>query len=159
MSKPTKLTSKQRALLQGAMRRYTVFHPGESLTEAWTGLGSRTTYKPVLNAGLMEWVREPKPRCTGWLRLTEAGATIVQEWIAHSQEVPMPKRQESFPVLSISREDVNHAIGYNLGPELTDDQMEGIADKFGDALQGLEPWDILADVIESWLPGEEIIND
>ena len=70
----------------------------------------------------------------------------------------MPKRQESFPVLSISREDVTHAIGYNLGPELTDDQMERIADKFGDALQGLEPWDILAEVMESWLPGEEIIN-
>jgi len=61
----------------------------------------------------------------------------------------MSKHQESFPVLSIGRDDVTHAVGYNLGPELTDDQMERIADKFGDALQGLEPWNILADVMES----------
>jgi len=66
----------------------------------------------------------------------------------------MSKHQESFPVLSISREDVNHAVGYNLGAELTDDQMERIADKLGDALQQLGPWDVLADVIESWLPGD-----
>lgn len=60
----------------------------------------------------------------------------------------MSKHQESFPVLSISREDVNHAVGYNLGSELTDDQMERIASKFGDALQCLEPWNILADVCD-----------
>ena len=87
MSKPTKLTGRQRALLQEAVRRYIKFSCGRGLIEAWTGLGTRSTYEPVLDIGLMEWVREPKPRCTGWLRLTEAGATIVQEWIAHSQEV------------------------------------------------------------------------
>ena len=57
-------------------------------------------------------------------------------------------KQESFPVLSIDREDINHAVGYNLGPELSDDQMREIASKFSEAL-GPEPWNILADVVES----------
>lgn len=76
-----KLTSGQHSLLQEALRRYVQFHPGEGLAEVWTGLGNRSTYKPVLKAGLMEWVKEPAPRCIGWLRLTEAGAVIVQGWL------------------------------------------------------------------------------
>ena len=79
----TKLTAAQRALLLEAMRRYTRFHPGEDPTKAWTGLGYYTDYKPVLSTGLMEWCAsgKPPPRCMGWLRLTEAGATIVQAWL------------------------------------------------------------------------------
>jgi len=87
MTKPAKLSHRQRALLGEAAYRYTRFSRGRSLTEAWTGLGSRTTYEPVLDAGLMEWIHEPAPGRPGWLRLTEAGAKIIQEWIAHTQEV------------------------------------------------------------------------
>jgi len=57
-------------------------------------------------------------------------------------------RQELFPVINIDREDINHAVGYALGPDLSDDQMREIASKFGEAL-GPEPWNILADVVES----------
>lgn len=61
----------------------------------------------------------------------------------------MSKYQESFPVLSIDREDINHAVGYELGPELSNEQMKQIASKFDDALQALKPWNILADVMDS----------
>ena len=81
----SKLTSRQRSLLLEAKRRYTLFSPREGLedlADAWTGLGHRSDYKPVLDAGLMEWVfQEPYPRCMGWLRLTESGAKIVQAWL------------------------------------------------------------------------------
>ena len=78
----SKLTSRQRSRLLEAKHRYTLFRPEEELMEAWTGLGYRTDYKPVLSAGLMEWVfQEPQFRCMGWLRLTETGAAIVQEWL------------------------------------------------------------------------------
>ena len=67
----------------------------------------------------------------------------------------MSKHQESFPVLSISREDVTRAMGYGLGAELTDYQMRVIAGKFGDALSEIVSevgfWSTLADVVESWL--------
>lgn len=56
-------------------------------------------------------------------------------------------KREFFPVLSIERDDINHAIGYALGPDLADDQMREIASKFNDVLQALEPWNILADMI------------
>ena len=84
MSKTTKLTYRRETLLQEALRRYVQFraYAGEELTDAWTGLGYRTDYKPVLDAGLMEWaLRKPAFRCLGWLRLTEAGAKIVQAWL------------------------------------------------------------------------------
>jgi len=49
---------------------------------AWTGLGYKTVYRSVVDAGLMRWVRgEPRDRHVGWLRLTEAGAKIIQQWI------------------------------------------------------------------------------
>ena len=68
-------------LLVEALRRYGRFGEGKSLTEAWTGLGSKTTYKPVLDKGYMEFIHEYHPRCIGWLRLTEKGARIVQAWL------------------------------------------------------------------------------
>ena len=78
----SKLTSRQKSLLLEAKRRYTTFYPEEELADAWTGLDHRSTYKPALDARLMEWVlHEPAFRCMGWLRLTEAGAKIVQEWL------------------------------------------------------------------------------
>lgn len=71
-----------RGLLKEAQHRYMRFHRDESLTEAWTGLGTRTAYEPVLEAELMRWVyRRPPTGASGWLRLTETGAKIVQDWI------------------------------------------------------------------------------
>ena len=82
MSEPTKLTRRQRALLQEAMRRYIHFYSGWELTDAWTGLGYRTTYEPVLSTGLMTWIHNKPGRWQmGWLRLTESGAKIVQAWL------------------------------------------------------------------------------
>ena len=66
----------------------------------------------------------------------------------------MSKHQEFFPVLSIERDDINVAIGYFLGPGLTDEHMQAIASKFGDALLTLDPYDMLTDVVESWLESE-----
>lgn len=61
----------------------------------------------------------------------------------------MSRHQESFPVLSIDREDINHAVGYNLGPELSDDQVRAIASKYSEALKALKPWNVLADVMDT----------
>ena len=84
----SKLTRRQESLLREALRRYIHFYSGWELTEAWTGLGNRSTYGPVLKAGLMEWCATggPKPRCAGWLRLTEAGAKVVQAWLDEMTE-------------------------------------------------------------------------
>lgn len=78
-----KLTNMQKAILLEALRRYTKFHqnPKELLNQAWTGLGTRTDYRPVLDAGLMTFVEEPYPRCSQWLRLTDKGTAIVQKWL------------------------------------------------------------------------------
>lgn len=72
----------------------------------------------------------------------------------------MSKHQESFPVLSVSREDVTRAMGYNLGAVLSDDQMRMIASGLGDALSevmslGVGFWGTLASVVESRLETEE----
>ncbi len=54
---------------------------GQALTTAWTGLGSATTYKPAVDAGLMECATSPNPGYMTWWRLTEAGAKAVQALI------------------------------------------------------------------------------
>ena len=59
--------------LQEAIRRLDQFHPNEDPLKAWSGLGFKTEYQAALNAGLMEWVYTPHPRCMGWLRLTSKG--------------------------------------------------------------------------------------
>lgn len=69
-------------LLTEALRRYARFHKGESLTEAWTGLGSARDYRNALQGGYMEWINGVgNPGYTYWLRLTEKGAKIVQAWL------------------------------------------------------------------------------
>lgn len=66
-----------------ALRRYTRNHDGEELTEAWTGLGNKTSYRGSLRDGYMTWVHgTPTPGTIGWLRLTNSGAKIVGEWLA-----------------------------------------------------------------------------
>jgi len=67
----------KRDLLLEAIRRLDMHHVGKDPRTAWSGLGNRSTYKPVLDAGLMEWVEIPALRCMGWLRLTEAGVVEV----------------------------------------------------------------------------------
>ena len=76
-----RLTAKQEDRLMEALRRYTRFHQGEPLTQAWTGLGSMTTYKSVLDAELMTYATPPNPGYKTWWRLTDAGAAIVQAWL------------------------------------------------------------------------------
>ena len=69
----------QRDLMLEAIRRLEQFHPNEDPLAAWSGLGTRTDYKPALDAGLMEWASAPAPRCMGWLRLTEKGLAEVDQ--------------------------------------------------------------------------------
>lgn len=78
-----KLGRRQLDLLLEALRRYTRFgiRDKESLTGAWTGLGSMSTYAPCLNAGLMVCATSPNPGYSTWWRLTEKGARIVQAWL------------------------------------------------------------------------------
>jgi hypothetical protein len=80
-----KLGKRQREILREALRRYTRFHNGKPLTQAWTGLGPATTYKPAVDGGYMEIVGEPNPRYNCWWRLTDKGAAIVQAWLDAGQ--------------------------------------------------------------------------
>jgi hypothetical protein len=73
-----KLSQTQMALLMEAARRYARFHMGEPLTQAWTGLGSATAYKPVVDGGYMEIATSPNPGHSTWYRLTIQGAAIVR---------------------------------------------------------------------------------
>jgi hypothetical protein len=75
------MTNTKRKLMLEALRRYTRFHKGESLTASWTGLGFVSEYKPVVAAGLMESATDSQPRCMRWFRLTDAGAAIVKGWL------------------------------------------------------------------------------
>ena len=76
-----KIGAAQERLLLEALRRYVTKHRGEPLTEAWTGLGCYTVYKPAFDAGLMTYATQPNPRHTTWWKLTPAGAEIVQTWL------------------------------------------------------------------------------
>ena len=76
-----KLGTTQLELLLEALRRYTRFHQGEVLTEAWTGSGSYSEYRPCLKAGLMDYAVEPNPGYSTWWKLTDKGAVVVQSWL------------------------------------------------------------------------------
>ncbi len=76
-------------LLKEALRRWNMGTKGqrtggETLTTAWTGLGSATQYKPAVDAGLMECATQLNPGYLTWWRLTEKGAAIVQKLIDRS---------------------------------------------------------------------------
>ena len=73
-------------LLCEALRRHTRFNLHgtdlrKPLTEAWTGLGSYSEYRTVLDAGLMTYATRPNPGYITWWKLTESGAKIVQYWL------------------------------------------------------------------------------
>lgn len=79
-----KLGAAQHRLLREALRRHICFNLADlrkPLTEAWLGLGSYSTYKPAIKAGLMTYVHEPHPGHTQWWKLTELGARIVRAWL------------------------------------------------------------------------------
>ncbi len=72
-------------LMNEAIRRYCLFHAGESLDFAWIGLGTKSEYRPALDAGLMTFHdgREPYKRCMGWLVLTKKGQTEFLKMLAN----------------------------------------------------------------------------
>ncbi len=73
------LTKRQRLLLLEAARRYMRFHKGESLTQAWVGLGSVSTYRPALDADFMRTQNgKMEARISHWWVLTKKGAAIVK---------------------------------------------------------------------------------
>ena len=80
------LGRRQADILQEALCRYKLFHQGEELTTAWTGLGTATFYGPVAKGGYMEMVHGPNPGYDVWWRLTRKGAAIVQLWLQEESE-------------------------------------------------------------------------
>ena len=97
-----KLGAAQERLLLEALRRYINWHQGEPLTEAWTGLGSYTTYKPAVDAGLMTYATKPNPGYTTWWRLTDKGATYVQAWLDEGRTTPLSPRY-NFELVPVRR--------------------------------------------------------
>ena len=80
------VTRRQANLLREAYRRWKKFggvNDNKTLLQAWTGLGSASHYKPVLDAGLMEPVHGLEPGQSLWWKLTEKGvlAMIMLGWI------------------------------------------------------------------------------
>ena len=79
-----KLTKRQHRILVEALRRHTRFNMhdlNKPLTEAWTGLGSMTEYRPALDAGLMTCATQLHPGFSVWWKLTTRGALIVAYWL------------------------------------------------------------------------------
>ena len=86
-----RLGNAQHGLLCEALRRFECFAvrrdkcrwTPDDLLRAGTGLGTRSEYRPVIDAGLMRGAActlSPAPRCIGWWSLTETGARIVLAW-------------------------------------------------------------------------------
>ncbi len=79
------LTKTQRLLLLEAALRYEKFEKrnGKSLTNAWTGLGVWSSYKPAYERGFMVPLggRITKGICMWWV-LTPTGAAIVKMLIS-----------------------------------------------------------------------------
>jgi len=97
-----KLGAAQEGLLLEALRRYVTFHQGELLTEAWTGLGSYSAYKSVVDSGLMTYVHKPRPGTTQWWKLTPTGAEIVQGWLDEQRAMP-PSPLYNFELVPVGR--------------------------------------------------------
>ena len=77
-----------RSLLREALRRWQLRPPGQhtggqTITIAWTGLGSATQYAPAVEAGYMECATNLNPGHSTWWRLTEDGAAamVVLGWL------------------------------------------------------------------------------
>jgi hypothetical protein len=82
-----KLTVSQHLLLCEAFRRlecFSVRRNGckwelKAMQDQWTGLGTKTLYKPAVDHGFMKRV-SPDRRGMAWWQLTELGAKIVLAW-------------------------------------------------------------------------------
>jgi hypothetical protein len=94
------MRSQTEQCLHEAIRRWIIWGNSDShngtMRDCWTGLGSRSKYKEVLEDGLMEWVNEPSPRCTGWLKLTAKGENavrlILKERLIKNWELNLPPK-------------------------------------------------------------------
>jgi len=78
-----KLNKSEYWILLEALRRYLKFNQyNQSITECWTGLSGFSNAKSVIKNGYMTWVHgKPLKRCIGWLKLTENGSKIIEQWI------------------------------------------------------------------------------
>jgi len=85
-----------------ALRRYLRFHHDCPITQAWTGLGSKTQYRQALEAGLMTYATTPHPGYMTWWRLTERGAGIVMAWIGAGWTVERVERGDTPPPFAYS---------------------------------------------------------
>lgn len=79
------ITTAQKRLLFEAFRRGTLFDAIEKskpITQQWRGLGTTSTYRSVINAGLMKFYngRTPACGCKGWLVLTQAGVEAMESF-------------------------------------------------------------------------------
>lgn len=52
----------------------------KGMVNAWTGIGTRSDYRTVVDAGLMTYVHFCQGS-TKWWRMTDKGAILVQSWI------------------------------------------------------------------------------
>lgn len=50
------------------------------MVEAWTGIGTKSDYQTVVDAGLMTYVHF-RHGSIKWWRMTEKGASLVQSWV------------------------------------------------------------------------------
>lgn len=94
-----KLGPRQRSLMIEAARRwlqetrylyvdtvearaaFTAANQEKRMVEAWTGVGTKSEYRTVVNGGLMAINLGCRHRSTRWFRMTEKGAALVQRWI------------------------------------------------------------------------------
>lgn len=70
------MTLKDKRLLTEAYRRYNMFHVGESLIDAWLGLGSPSQYQKSI---YFKPKGEIQPRCDNWWKLTYRGREKMKE--------------------------------------------------------------------------------
>lgn len=69
------------ALVEALRRRQRFNQQNQSITDQWTGLGSKSEYAAVLKDGLMVYATSPNPGHMTWWKLTEKGARIVAYWL------------------------------------------------------------------------------
>lgn len=77
-----KLTNSQHGILCEALRRYDRFSRKEGILTAWTGLGSKATYRSAVDNGYMVSIHgHEHEKYDSWWRLMMEGAAIVCQWI------------------------------------------------------------------------------
>ncbi len=64
-----------------ARAAFTAANQEKRMAEAWTGVGTKSEYQTVVNAGLMTQNQGCRHGGTKWWRMTDKGAALVQRWI------------------------------------------------------------------------------